>query len=219
MKRPERLIPRDNGFTAIITCKVCGFEFTAPRYRKRQVCSRECHTITTLWRHRKEAATPGLQQARKETHSNRVKDLWKSGHYDHLKGPQLTPEQQKERRMTRALKAASKGVTLGPQQIAKMRTEIMACVEEQLVEAHKAVMGNGKTFWTPTQARVFGMLLNKVLPDLHMTHLQSSKQDDIKSLTRDELEQIVAEARAIEAEATLPDDIEDADFTEDTDRP
>lgn len=219
MKRPERLIPRKHGFTAIIRCKVCGFEFSAPRYRNRQVCSRECHTITTLWRNRREAAQPGLLKTRHQALSERVKDLWKSGHYDHLKGPQLTPEQQMERRMTKALKAAGKGVTLGPAQIQKMRTAIMVAVEEQLVEAHKAVMGTGKTAWSPTQARVFGMLLNKVLPDLHMTHLQSAKQDDIKNLTREELEQIVAEARVIEAEATTPDEIEDADFSEDDPTP
>lgn len=220
MKRPERLIPRDNGFTAIITCKVCGFEFQAPRFRKRQVCSRQCNTTLTLLRHRREAAADGVREARKAEHSERVKNYWQQGRYDHLRGPKpLTEEQKKERRMSRALKAAAKGVTLGPNQVAKMRGEIAAAVADQLEQAHKAVMGTGGVTWSPTQARIFGMLLNKVLPDLHASQIQSAKRDDITSLTRDELEQIVAEARTIEAEAVTPDDdIEDAELSED-DRP
>lgn len=211
MKRPERLIPRDNGFTAVIRCKVCGFEFTAQAHKNRQVCSRECHTITTLWRHQRERADPDLIERRKREHSERMKRHWREGTIRPKRTLQLTPDQLKERRMSRALAAAAKGVTLGPHQIAKMRTEIARAVAEQLVEAHKAVMG--KTTWSPTQARVFNTLLNKVLPDLHASHISGPNKDDIANLTREELEAIVAEARVLEASALDLDgtDIPDAE--------
>ena len=78
-------------------------------------------------------------------------------------------------------------------------------VGDQITVANEVVM-NGKE-WSPTQARVFGMLLNKVVPDLNASHVQHEHQ--IKNLTemsREELEAIASGINTIEGEI-----VEDAD--------
>ena len=72
-------------------------------------------------------------------------------------------------------------------------------VKDQIVIANEVVM-HGKE-WTPTQARVFGMLLNKVVPDLNAAY--HKHEHEIKNLTemsRAELEQIASGAKQIEGE-------------------
>lgn len=123
--------------------------------------------------------------------------------------------------MARAIKATDE-VGLSQAQLKRMRRDIAACVEQQLAEAHKAVMGDalaltdedGKpvapTVWSPTQARVFGMLLNKVLPDLSANHTKVEKvEKPLTQMSREELEALVAKAKTIEGRATPIEDAEE----------
>ncbi|MCO4170245.1 hypothetical protein ACEUAY_00315 [Aeromonas veronii] len=62
---------------------------------------------------------------------------------------------------------------------------------------------DGAVEWSPNQTRLFTALLNKVLPDLKVSQATiehtHSRPDQ---LTREELERMVAESRAIEGELT-----------------
>lgn len=58
----------------------------------------------------------------------------------------------------------------------------------------------GAVDWSPTQARVFGMLLNKVVPDLNASYVQHEHSNkDIIDLSREELERIASGIDEIEA--------------------
>ncbi len=81
---------------------------------------------------------------------------------------------------------------LTPSQVANMRSGLFRRVENQLDEAHKVVMG--KQEWSPTQARVFATMLNKVVPDLTAAFVQHEHniQDTPEKMTRDQLEAIAS---------------------------
>ena len=103
--------------------------------------------------------------------------------------------------MTTALKVfnthAPRG--LSPRETSEIRGMIAEFVTEQIVVANEVVMHDKE--WTPTQARVFGMLLNKVIPDLNSNHTKLEVETkDITHLTRAELEEIAAGAKLIEHE-------------------
>lgn len=88
---------------------------------------------------------------------------------------------------------------LTPAQSAKLRGQIADYVKDQIAVANEVVM-HGKE-WSPTQARVFGMLLNKCVPDLNASFVQHEHQ--VKSLTemsREELEAIASGVQTIEGE-------------------
>lgn len=57
---------------------------------------------------------------------------------------------------------------LPPGQAAKVRSYIFGLLRSQIPLAHAVVMG--ELDWSPTQARVFGQLLNKCIPDLSVSH-------------------------------------------------
>jgi len=88
---------------------------------------------------------------------------------------------------------------LTPGESAKIRGEISSFVKNQLTLANEVVIGTVE--WSPTQARVFSTLLNKVVPDLNAAYVQhevSSKS--LVDLSRDELERIAAGIEAIDVE-------------------
>tara|TARA_R100001443_G_scaffold100716_1_gene108237 strand:- start:534 stop:854 length:321 start_codon:yes stop_codon:yes gene_type:complete len=100
--------------------------------------------------------------------------------------------------MKTAIKNIDK-VQLTPALSAQIRGQIANFVNNQIVVANDVVM-NGKD-WTPTQARVFGMLLNKVVPDLNASfHQHEHDIKNITEMTRQELEAIASGAKTIEAE-------------------
>lgn len=79
---------------------------------------------------------------------------------------------------------------LTPGQSAKVRSYIFGLLRAQVPLAHRVVMGEVE--WSPTQARVFGQLLDKCLPDLSASFLASEKDNgDLTVLSRDELEALV----------------------------
>lgn len=112
----------------------------------------------------------------------------------------LAPELKKMKRVTELAEKER----LTPAQSAQIRAEIAKSVSDQIIDAHQVVMG-AKT-WNPTQARVFGMLLNKVVPDLNASYVQhehTTKQ--LTDLSREELEAIAQGVAVIDVEATEVD--------------
>ena len=76
---------------------------------------------------------------------------------------------------------------LTPGQSAKVRSYIFGLLRAQIPLAHRVVMGEVE--WSPTQARVFGQLLDKCVPDLSASFMVSEKDDgDLALLSRRELE-------------------------------
>lgn len=66
---------------------------------------------------------------------------------------------------------------------------------------------DGSVVWSAQQTRLFTALLNKVLPDLKYTQSTVEHKSNPDQLTREELERMVAEARAIPGEVLGdPDD-------------
>jgi hypothetical protein len=106
------------------------------------------------------------------------------------------------------------GKMLTPGQVAKMRAGVFQRVRNQIDEAHQVVMGQKE--WSPTQARVFATMLNKVMPDLTAQFVQHEhvQKTDMREMSRDELERIAAGveeiADPIEAEELNDDVIEAA---------
>jgi len=95
--------------------------------------------------------------------------------------------------------AKADDVRLTPQQSSQIRGQIAKYVSEQINLAHSVVVGAQD--WNPTQARVFGMLLNKVVPDLNANFVQH--EHNVKQLTelsRSELEAIAQGVATIEVE-------------------
>mgnify|MGYP003706599351 CR=1 FL=1 len=103
------------------------------------------------------------------------------------------------REMTAIAKKAEE-TRLTPQQSSQIRGQIANYVTDQINLAHAVVTGAAD--WNPTQARVFGMLLNKVVPDLNASFHQH--EHDVKQLTdlsRSELEAIAQGVETITVES------------------
>lgn len=90
-------------------------------------------------------------------------------------------------------------VNLTPRQMGQIRLNISEKVVKHIENADKVLDGTVK--WSPTQARVFVALLNKVVPDISATfHRHETAETDVNNLTIEELEAIAAGRRA-ESEA------------------
>lgn len=85
---------------------------------------------------------------------------------------------------------------LTPAQAAKLRGQIASGMDMMIQEAEDVVFGR-KT-WSPTQARVFGLLMGKVLPDLSASHVISEKRDTRpEEMSIEELEELLSSTRAL----------------------
>ncbi len=120
--------------------------------------------------------------------------------------PRVDPEESKERaktkahikKMTKAI-ALAKDTKLSPQQSAQLRGKIAKLVSDQVTHANEVVLGVRD--WSPTQARVFSTLLNKIVPDLSASYVQHEHNTkDVIDMSREELERIAAGIDAIDAE-------------------
>lgn len=121
--------------------------------------------------------------------------------------PKCTEVYRATREMTRSVAAAEKKIektgAFSPAKAAALRAEVSGLVTKHIRMADEVVQGT--RIWTPTQARVFSTLLNKVLPDLTAGFVQH--EHTVKTaieLTREELERIAAGA----------DDITDVEYTD-----
>jgi hypothetical protein len=81
---------------------------------------------------------------------------------------------------------------LTPQQVSQLRRRLFENVDNQVGEAHAVVMG--QKHWSPTQARVFATMLNKVMPDLTANFVQHEHNisDNPEKMSRAELEAIAS---------------------------
>jgi hypothetical protein len=99
-----------------------------------------------------------------------------------------------------------------PEEASRLQSGIADLVEDQVLEAHRVVMGT--LSWSPVQARVFNTLLNKCVPDLSASFTKSENTNvNISEMSREELEKIVAAAnKTIEAEPLSPADQEEQEL-------
>ena len=112
---------------------------------------------------------------------------------------------RKAKREKKHLENMSKNVALAektrltPAESAKIRGQISTFVRDQLTLANEVVVGTRE--WSPTQARVFSTLLNKVVPDLSASFVQHEVSSrDLIDLSREELEAIAAGIEIIDIE-------------------
>lgn len=90
-------------------------------------------------------------------------------------------------------------VAVTPQTTARIRSQIATGLVHYIRMADEVLHGSRE--WTPTQARVFSMLLNKVVPDLSASFVQHEhKTANLRELSREELERIAAGEDAITVE-------------------
>jgi hypothetical protein len=96
---------------------------------------------------------------------------------------------------------------LTPLQVSQLRRRLFEHVDDQVDEAHSVVMGRKQ--WSPTQARVFSTMLNKVMPDLtaSFTQHEHTISDAPEKLSRAQLEAIASTmGDIIEGEVTEEED-------------
>ena len=163
-------------------CYVCGVLFYAwrPKDDKTNCCSIECKSEYT----RQSYNSPKTQRAIRRR----------------ARGSRRTKSAQK---MSKTL-ALAKTHNLTPAQSAHIRGKIASLMNEHISHANEVVLGIRD--WGPTQARVFSMLLNKVVPDLNASyHQHEHSVKDVIDMSRDELERIAAGIDAIDAEV-IPDE-------------
>jgi len=100
--------------------------------------------------------------------------------------------------MTKAIALADTN-RLTPGQSAQIRGEISRVVQKHIDLANQVVTGSVE--WSPTQARVFSTLLNKVVPDLSASYVQHEHSTkSLVDMSRDELERIASGIDAIDVE-------------------
>lgn len=105
---------------------------------------------------------------------------------------------EKMRRMT-AMAAKNQ---LTPRQAGALRAQVYKFVQDHLLEANEVVLGTKE--WSPTQARVFGMLLNKVIPDVNASFVQHEHSTkSLRELSREELEAIAQGESEINVEGEV----------------
>jgi len=176
-------------------CEECSATFVAPRASldagRKQVCPK-CRGLSADGSPINE---PMNEDERRAAASEMTKSMWESGRFDQI--PAKVAETNRQKRAEVALKEAA-AVELSEKTLARMRGRIQQAVEEQLEQAHKAIMGHDGVSWTPTQARVFGILINKVLPDLHQSQIKQENSRPLADLSQADLEAIIAQAKEAE---------------------
>ena len=76
---------------------------------------------------------------------------------------------------------------LSPAEAAKMRAHVLGLLRARIPQAHRVVMG--ELAWSPTQARLFAVLLDKCVPNLSARFMaDEAPRRDLAALSRDELE-------------------------------
>lgn len=82
---------------------------------------------------------------------------------------------------------------LTPGQAAKVRSYIFGLLKTQVPLAHRVVMGD--VHWSPTQARLFGLLQEKCIPDLSASFvLRKYARSGLETMSREKLGALVARA-------------------------
>ena len=85
-----------------------------------------------------------------------------------------------------------------PLEVDRVRRSVLDVVGKQMPEVREVLAGNK---WDAQQTRLFGMMLNKVMPDLHHSFNEHTIENkEAHELTIEELQSIAAQAQAVEAE-------------------
>jgi hypothetical protein len=88
-----------------------------------------------------------------------------------------------------------------PVEVDRVRRSVLDVVRKQMPEVREVLAGNKK--WDAQQTRLFGMMLNKVMPDLHHSFNEHTVENkEAHELTYDELQRIAQQASVVEAEYT-----------------
>ncbi len=88
---------------------------------------------------------------------------------------------------------------VSPEDVNRIRTDLHNIVVAETTRARLFL--EGKSEWNSNQVRLYGMLLNKVMPDLSQKFTEVSIQHrKVDELSREELEAIISEAETIEHE-------------------
>lgn len=86
-----------------------------------------------------------------------------------------------------------------PLEVDRVRRSVLDVVRKQMPEVREVLAGHKK--WDAQQTRLFGMMLNKVMPDLHHSFNEHTVENkEAHELTIDELQRIAAQANAVEAD-------------------
>lgn len=89
------------------------------------------------------------------------------------------------------VQTATGQVALSPNQVANLRGQIAKNMSNHIVMADEVLKGHRE--WSPTQARVFSNLLNKVIPDLSASyHQHEHSHKSLTEMSRTELEAIAS---------------------------
>ena len=86
-----------------------------------------------------------------------------------------------------------------PVEVDRVRRSVLDVVRKQIPAVREVLSGDRK--WDAQQTRLFGMMLNKVMPDLHHSFNEHTLENkEVHELSYDELQRIAAQAEAVEAE-------------------
>jgi len=86
-----------------------------------------------------------------------------------------------------------------PLEVDRVRRSVLDVVRKQMPEVRLVLDGSKK--WDAQQTRLFGMMLNKVMPDLHHSFNEHTVENkDIAELTIEELQRIAQQTNAVDAE-------------------
>lgn len=77
---------------------------------------------------------------------------------------------------------------LRPEQVLEMQNEIAEGVRENIAKARMVLAGTET--WNANQVKLFGLLINKVVPDLHHSLIERRPPKKLSDMTREELEAI-----------------------------
>jgi hypothetical protein len=134
----------------------------------------------------------------------------------HKEGEKDMPNVRKNRSITQST-GGLPAVT--PIEVDRVRRSVLDIVRNNIPTVREVL--NGNRSWSNQQVRLFGMMLNKVMPDLHHTFNEHTIENKkAHELTIEELEQIAMQAteqsEREDKEETMEDtdDISDAEVVE-----
>lgn len=86
-----------------------------------------------------------------------------------------------------------------PLEVDRVRRSVLDVVRKQMPDVREVLAGTKN--WNNQQVRLFGMMLNKVMPDLHHSFNEHTVENkEAHELSIEELQRIAAQAEAVEAD-------------------
>ena len=97
------------------------------------------------------------------------------------------------------IKSTGSLVPVTPLEIDRVRRSVLDVVRKNIPKVRDVL--SGSTNWSNQQVRLFAVMLNKVMPDLHHSFNQHSvEHKTVTELTIDELQQIASKADEVDKE-------------------